>query len=121
MTRSTESQRASLESLFDTSWGDHSVKIGGVLGESTLFENATFTGDPPASYISLNGIGRPIHLNEVTGVVGDPWSTSDFGVSTDETQGLREHPDGRPDRDPDRPVGHQRQRQPRRRRDRRQT
>ncbi|MEM6792491.1 MAG: TonB-dependent receptor [Acidobacteriota bacterium] len=92
ITRSTESQRIALESLFDSSWGDHSVKIGGVIGESDLFEDQNTVGNPQASFISLNSIGRPIGLNEVVGDGSlDPFSVTDFGVSTDETNGFREN------------------------------
>ena len=92
--RATESARASLEYLFDTSWGDHAVKFGIVDGESTLFENDETAGDPPATYLSLNprGTGGNIVLCEIVGTCGsgDPWSTVDFGVSSDEVNGFNE-------------------------------
>ncbi len=91
--RSTESVRASLEYLFDTSWGDHSLKIGAVDGDSTLLENNGTTGSPPATYISLNprGTSGPAVLCEVVGTCTDaPWSNVDFGVSTDEVFGFTE-------------------------------
>ena len=93
--RATDSVRASLEYLFDTSWGDHSLKFGIVDGTSTLHEDRRTVGDPPATYISLNGKGTvgPIVLCEVVGTGncgGNPWSTVDFGVSTDEVNGFNE-------------------------------
>ncbi|MEM7515417.1 MAG: TonB-dependent receptor [Planctomycetota bacterium] len=92
VTRSTEAQRASFETLIDTSWGDHSLKFGINNSESTLFEDQNSVGEPPASYLSLGAIGRPIGLDEVLGSGDfDPWSTQDFGVSSDETNGFREN------------------------------
>ncbi len=92
-TRSTESVRASLEYLFDTSWGDHALKFGIVDGESTLFEADETSGNPPATYISLSprGTAGAVVLCEVVGSCSDsPWSRVDFGVSTDEVQGFNE-------------------------------
>ena len=92
--RTTEAVRASLEYLFDTSWGDHALKFGVVDGESSLFENDETSGDPPASYISLNarGTSGTIILCEVVGTCGsgDQWSRVDFGVSSDEVVGFNE-------------------------------
>ncbi len=88
--RATESIRGSLEYLFDTSWGDHSLKFGMVDGESTLFENPSTTGSPPATYISLSPTGGSIVLCEVVGTCATGWSTSDFGVSSDELNGFNE-------------------------------
>ncbi len=94
--RATDSVRGSFEYLFDTSWGDHALKLGIVDGSSTLFENNATVGDPPATYISLNprGTAGDIRLCEVLGnpeCGGDAWSTFDFGASTDETLGFREN------------------------------
>ena len=58
VTRGTDGARASLEYLFDTGWGDHSLKIGYNTTESQLFENTATSGDPPATFISLSPIGR---------------------------------------------------------------
>ncbi|MEL7061337.1 MAG: TonB-dependent receptor, partial [Acidobacteriota bacterium] len=89
--RGNESFRTSLEYLFDTGWGDHAVKVGYVYGESELFENDQTTGDPPATYISLNAglVGTPVFLCEVVGTCGDAFSTSDYGISPDEFQNFR--------------------------------
>ncbi len=92
-TRETSAVRGALEFLFDTSWGDHSLKLGAVSNESILFENDATAGDPPATYISLNsrGTSGPIVLCEVVGTCTDsPWSTVDFGVSSDEVAGFNE-------------------------------
>jgi hypothetical protein len=94
-TRGTDSARASLEYLFDTGWGDHAVK-GGIVDQSTqLFELDATSGNPPATYLSLNprGTGGSIRLCEIDGTCagGDQWSVVDFGLSTDETQGFREN------------------------------
>ena len=93
--RATDSARASIEYLFDTSWGDHALKAGIVDGSSTLFENDETSGDPPATFISLNprGTSGVVRLCEIDGtcVGGDQWSRVDFGLSTDETQGLRDN------------------------------
>jgi hypothetical protein len=91
-TRGTDGGRASLEYLFDTGWGDHSLKVGYSNSDSQLIENLTSTGNPPASYTSLSSIGRAIGLDEILGFTGDPngWSTQDFGLSSDETVGFRE-------------------------------
>ncbi|MFQ5526609.1 MAG: carboxypeptidase regulatory-like domain-containing protein [Thermoanaerobaculia bacterium] len=93
--RNSEYARASLEYLFDTGWGDHSLKFGIVDGESTLFESEETTGSPQATYISLNprGTTGPAVLCEVVGTcVPDnvSWSQVDFGVSTDEVFGFTE-------------------------------
>ena len=93
-TRSTDAVRASLEYLFDSSWGDHSLKFGVNLAESELAEQRLTNGNPPATYISLSArqAGQSIRLCEVLGTcAADPYSTADFGLSTDETQGLREN------------------------------
>jgi len=91
--RATESARASLEYLFDTSWGDHTLKFGVVDGNSTLLENDETAGSPPATYISLNprGTSGDVVLCTIVGSCTDsPWSTVDFGVSTDEVNGFNE-------------------------------
>jgi len=91
--RATESARASLEYLFDTSWGDHSLKFGVVDSTSTLLENDETSGNPPATYISLNprGTNGNIVLCAIVGSCTDsPWSDVDFGVSTDEVAGFNE-------------------------------
>jgi hypothetical protein len=91
--RATDSARASLELLFDTSWGDHALKLGIVDGTSTLLEADETAGNPPATYISLNprGTSGAVVLCEVVGSCSEsPWSRVDFGVSTDEVQGFNE-------------------------------
>ncbi|NNC41139.1 MAG: TonB-dependent receptor, partial [Acidimicrobiia bacterium] len=89
--RATESMRGSLEYLFDTGAGSHALKFGAVDGESTLFENPSTTGDPPATYLSLSPAGQPALLCEIVGTCSDnPWSTIDFGVSSDEVLGFTE-------------------------------
>ena len=88
ITRANEAQRASLEYLFDTGWGDHIAKIGGRLFESELAEDIQGIGDPPVDdYVSLDPIGRAITLDEVV----SGYSTVEFGQSPDETQGLTEN------------------------------
>ncbi len=93
--RGTDSARASLEYLFDTSWGDHALKFGVVDSSTTLFELDATSGDPPATYLSLNprGTDGNIALCEIDGTCagGDEWSVVDFGLSTDETEGFREN------------------------------
>ncbi len=93
--RATESARASLEYLFDTSWGDHALKFGIVDGESTLFENNSTVGSPPATYLSLNprDTNGTIVLCAVLGTCNDgddPFSQVDFGASSDEVLGFNE-------------------------------
>ncbi|MCG8456243.1 MAG: TonB-dependent receptor, partial [Holophagales bacterium] len=90
ITRSTQAQRGSFETLFDSSWGDHSLKVGVVISESDLFEDIFSAGDPPADYVSLNPIGGAIDLSAIIDA-DNPFSTTDFGVSSDETQGFREN------------------------------
>ncbi len=94
--RGTDSTRASLEYLFDSSWGDHAIKAGIVDASTTLFEEDKTSGDPPATFLSLNprGTSGTIALCEIDGTCvagGDQWSVVDFGLSTDETQGFREN------------------------------
>ncbi len=92
--RATESARASLEYLFDTSWGDHALKFGIVDGESSLFENNATVGNPPATYLSLDAraTNGPIFLCAIVGTCSDdPWSEVDFGVSSDEVVGFNEN------------------------------
>ncbi|MCP4204085.1 MAG: TonB-dependent receptor [bacterium] len=43
-TRGTESLRGSLEYLFDSSWGDHSIKFGFDFAEATEFEDENYVG-----------------------------------------------------------------------------
>ena len=91
--RATEAARASLEYLFDTSWGDHALKFGAVDAESSLFENDETSGNPPATFISLDprGTSGTIRLCEVVGTcAASPYSTVDFGVSSDEVNGFNE-------------------------------
>lgn len=91
VTRTTSSQRGSAEYLFDTGWGDHAVKVGVVSGESELFEDSRTIGDPAATFLSLSS-GSPVALCSILGVcTAQPWSTIDFGVSSDESQGFREN------------------------------
>ena len=94
--RSTDSIRGSLEWLLDSSWGDHSLKFGVVDGSSDLFENQLLTGDPPATFISLDprGTDGNVQLCEIIGLCGDPWSTGDFGISSDEVNGFNENISG---------------------------
>ncbi len=89
--RATESWRASLEYLFDTGWGDHSLKAGVVSTDSNLLEDESTAGDPPATYISLSTNARLCAVLGTCGGSTDTWSTADFGTSTDETQGFREN------------------------------
>ncbi len=92
--RATESWRTSLEYLFGSSWGDHSLKLGVVSTDSTLLEDERTSGDPPATFISISS-GSPVVLCAILGSCGIPgeqsWSRVDFGASTDETQGFREN------------------------------
>lgn len=92
VTRSTSSERGSVEYLFDTGWGDHAVKVGIVNNESELFEDSRTIGDPPATFLSLSSDG-PVALCEILAACTNEkqWSTVDFGVSSDETQGFREN------------------------------
>jgi hypothetical protein len=91
VTRTNESQRGSVEYLFDTGWGDHAVKAGVVSSESELFEDTRTIGDPPAIFLSLSS-GGPVRLCAILGTcTPQPWSTVDFGVSSDESQGFREN------------------------------
>ncbi len=90
--RSTESTRSSLEYLFDTSWGDHSLKFGINNADSGLAEQRLTNGSPPATYFSLSarGLGTPIVLCEVTGACAAAnYSQVDFGASPDELEGFR--------------------------------
>ena len=87
--RSTESVRASLEYLFDTSWGDHALKFGVVDGESALFEDDETSGNPPAIFTSLNprGTDGVISLGEIV----NGWSEQEFGISSDELVNFNEN------------------------------
>lgn len=92
VSRTNSSERGSVEYLFDTGWGDHAVKAGIVSSESELFEDTRSIGDPPAIFLSLSPTGGPIELCAILGVcTPSPWSTVDFGVSSDESQGFREN------------------------------
>jgi len=92
ITRTTSSERGSLEWLFDTGWGDHAVKVGVSYNESELFEDTQTIGDPPATFLSLSTGGAAVELCAVLGnCTPQPWSTVDFGLSSDETQGFREN------------------------------
>jgi len=90
--RTTESQRLAFEYLADSKWGDHSIKVGYTAADSSLEEERLTNGSPAATYISLSPRGGgSVTLCEITGACAEtPFSTGDFGLSTDETQGLRE-------------------------------
>ncbi|MEM9554707.1 MAG: TonB-dependent receptor [Acidobacteriota bacterium] len=91
-TRSNELQRASLEYLFDSSFGDHTLKIGYEQGESALFEDEQFTGSPPAQYVSITSrlAGQGVRLGDVDGTLdGTPFSELTFiSDNQDNTNGL---------------------------------
>lgn len=92
--RATDSVRGSFEYLFDTGAGDHAVKVGIVDWSSTLLEDNQTVGDPPATFISLNprGTGGSVRLCEITGSCSEqPWSTVDFGASTDEVNNFNQN------------------------------
>lgn len=91
-TRSNESLRGSVDFLFDTAIGDHSLKVGFDLGESSLFEEDQTLGDIPATWISISAreLGNTITLNEMIGTGNlDPFTTNNFGISPDDFQGFR--------------------------------
>ncbi len=81
--RGTESQRGSLEYLFDTSWGDHALKFGVVSTDSRLFEDEQRLGDVPATFISLDSNGV-VSLNDVV----TSWSTRDFQPAGSDVSGF---------------------------------
>ncbi len=80
--RGTESQRGSLEYLFDTGWGDHALKFGVVSTDSRLFEDETKLGNPPASFVSLFA---PASL---ASVIADGWSRTDFQAAASDVSGF---------------------------------
>jgi hypothetical protein len=92
VTRGQELQRASIEYLFDTSWGDHSLKAGYETGESTLFENQQLLGEPTASWVSISNryAGQGISLCDVVeGCNSSTFTLVEFGTAADEFAGFR--------------------------------
>ena len=94
VTRSNDSIRGAFEYLFDSSFGDHAVKIGYDTGETSLFENQELLGDPQASWLSISSqeLGTPVFLCEIVGTcsaTGDQFTTVEFGLSPDDFQGFR--------------------------------
>ncbi|MEM7350872.1 MAG: TonB-dependent receptor [Acidobacteriota bacterium] len=96
--RATDSVRGSFEYLLDTGWGDHSIKFGIVDKSSTLLEDERTTGDPPATFISLDprGTNGTVRLCDILAndaacadASADGWTVADFGLSTDETENFR--------------------------------
>ena len=91
-TRSNDSFRGSVEFLFDTGFGDHSVKLGFDLGESSLFEDDQQLGTPPAGWTSVSAreLGGTVNLTSIIGQGDlDPYTTVEFGLSPDDFQGFR--------------------------------
>jgi hypothetical protein len=80
--RGTEAVRGSLEYLFDTGWGDHSVKLGVVSSDSRLFEDEKRLGSPPATFTSLY---VPVSLEQV---LDERWSTTDFQAAASDVRGF---------------------------------
>lgn len=74
--RGNEAARGSLEYLFDTGWGDHTVKGGIELVENQNFRNFDFFGDPPARYNSL--ALRYLNQNITAGDVANDFAQVDF-------------------------------------------
>ena len=92
VTRSNTLNRASIEYLFDTSAGDHAIKFGYEFGDSELFENQVTTGGAFWTSISNREVGTTVRLCEIIGTcAGNPFSTVEFGLSSDDYQGFREN------------------------------
>ena len=91
ITRSNELARASLEYFFNTNAGDHSFKFGYEFGESSLFEDETFLGNPPAAWVSISNryAGQNVLLCELSGDCGGGYTTLEFGTAVDEFNGFR--------------------------------
>ncbi|HEX2123564.1 MAG TPA: TonB-dependent receptor [Thermoanaerobaculia bacterium] len=91
--RDTDFMKGSLEGLFDTNWGSHTLKFGGEAEEHINFRNSNFVGG--AQYTSLANIwgGRGVtagHISagEAPGQTcpnppdeGCPWSALEFDVN----------------------------------------
>lgn len=95
-TRSTESQRGSLEWLGSSSWGDHSLKIGAELSENGHFVNNLVAGD--ATYVSLDTryLGQNVTAFEIQDV---PFRLVDFNpLNTSDFNGFVESVNGHPQR-----------------------
>ena len=92
VTRSNTLNRASLEYLFDTSAGDHALKIGYEFGDSELFENQVTVGGAFWTSISTRHSGQMLNLCNLVGTCGsssDTFTTVEFGLSPDDFQGFR--------------------------------
>jgi len=90
VTRTNTLNRASLEYLFDTGAGDHSIKTGYEFGDSELFENQVTVGGAFWTSISSLEAGTTIELCAVVGTCSDnPYTTVEFGLSQDDFQGFR--------------------------------
>ncbi|MEM9554706.1 MAG: TonB-dependent receptor [Acidobacteriota bacterium] len=91
VTRANDLQRASVEYLFDTSFGDHTVKVGYEQGESSLFEDEQFLGTPGARYTSVSNRYPSVSLGEIDGTIGDGFSTVTFvSDNVDNTGGFND-------------------------------
>jgi hypothetical protein len=85
-TRGTESVRGSLEFLFDTSWGDHSLKFGADFAETTEFEDENYVGGTGGtndwSSLATRYLGQNISNDDVvrnfTAVFFDAKTTDDY-------------------------------------------
>ncbi|MFN2443876.1 MAG: carboxypeptidase regulatory-like domain-containing protein [Thermoanaerobaculia bacterium] len=93
--RNTEFAKATVEGIFNTRWGNHTLKAGLDLENHINFRNSNFIGG--AQYWSLpliyQGAGisaRDLSELDWTQIRFDPFNTSDF-------TGLLEHIDGRSD------------------------
>jgi hypothetical protein len=75
-TRGNEGQRLAVELLLDSGWGDHAIKVGADLGESSQFEDEQFVGD--AQWTSLDNQFAGVNLFQVDGTTGDGFSLQEF-------------------------------------------
>lgn len=75
--RDTDFYKGSVEGLFDTNWGSHTLKFGGEAEEHINFRNSNFVGG--AQYASLAGkyIGAGITAGDIS---AGGWSVLEFDV-----------------------------------------
>lgn len=64
--RGTEAQRGSLDLLLDSTWGDHTVRVGGELSESFVFENEQFVDDTAFLSLSNRYANQNVNLGDIS-------------------------------------------------------
>lgn len=84
--RDTDFWRGSMEGLFDTKWGSHTVKFGTEAEKHINFRNSNFVGGAQYTSLAAKYVGGSINAGNIT---DDPWTAIRFDVdNTSDVTGL---------------------------------